>query len=111
MEGARIFKIEVKIILRDGNEAFYSCVVPLTVELEEMLLQVGFSIEGTYQGSLVIVLRAETSDTVTKLRTFIENGNMSLFLAQLFKTAKVQKLFMNREQKIEIQIKKVEGMS
>ena len=102
--------MELRITVLDGNEPLYLSLMPVPVESEKMLVQKAHaSIEDTRQGSLIIVLRAETSDTVTKLRTFIENGDMSLFLAELFKTANVQKLFMNPEQKIEIQIKKVKG--
>ena len=102
--------MELRLIVIDGKEPLYLSLMPVPAESEKMLLQKAhFSIEDIRQGSLIIVLRAETSDTVTKLRTFIENGDMSLFLAELFKTANVQKLFMNPEQKIEIQIKKVKG--
>ena len=110
MEEARIYKLELRITFDNRNEAFYSTVVPVQVEAEEMLSQHSHTtIDSTSQGSLIIMLCAETNDTVTQLKKFIENGDMSLFLAELFKVANVQKLFIKHEQKIEIQIKKVNG--
>ena len=110
MEEARIYKLELRITFDNRNEAIYSTVVPVQVKAEEMLSQHSHTtIDSTSQGSLIIMLRAETNDTVTKLKKFIENGDISLFLVELFKTANGQKLFMNHEQKIEIEIKKVKG--
>ena len=110
MEEARIYKLELRITFDNQNEAFYSTVVPVQVKAEEILSQHSHTtIDSTSQGSLIIMLRAETNDTVTQLKKFIENGDMSLFLAELLKAANDQKLFIKHEQKIEIQIKKDKG--
>lgn len=84
--------------------------MPVRVELEEILAkEANLSIEKTFQGSLIVLLHPETSDTVTKLTEFINSGGLSLFLAQLLKSANDQGLFTNDEYEIEIQIKKTKG--
>ena len=108
MDGTRIDKVEMKITQKDGTETFYRSLISALPKSEEILVQYAHvSIGEVHQGSLIVSLHPETSDTATQLRQFIENGDMSLFLAQLFKAVDLQKLFTNNEPTIEIQINRV----
>lgn len=101
-----IAKVELKITYKDGNESKYSSLKSVLDESEEILVHGAHaSVDKTWLGSLVILLHPESCHMVTKLKQFIENGQMSLFLAQLLKTAHIQGLLEEDEHRLEIQMK------
>lgn len=101
-----IAKVELKITYKDGNESKYSSLKSVLDESEEMLVHGAHaSVDKAWLGSLVILLHPESCHMVTKLKQFIENGQMSLFLAQLLKTAHIQGLLEEDEHRLEIQMK------
>ena len=84
-------------------------VIPKT---EETLAQkTHCSIERTSEGSIIILLQTETNDAVAKLRQFIDSGEISKFLKQLFDTKDIRKPLKRDEYTIEIEIKKVQSSS
>ena len=103
-----LYELRIQISLANGNEICQSLRLALP-NSEEMLVQAAHvSIHEVQEGSVIILLHPETSDTATKLRQFIEKGHISRWLAQLIKNAGLEALFTNNEPTIEIQIKKVE---
>ena len=107
-DGSIKYELKIQTTLENGTKIYQSLMLALP-NSEEMLIQAAHvSIHEVQQGSVIVLLHPETSETATKLRQFIENGDISRFLAQLFKNAGLEELFTNNEPTIEIQIKKVE---
>ena len=107
-DGSIIYKLRIQIILANGTEIYKSLKLALP-NSEEMLVQAAHvSIHEVQQGSVIVLLHPETSDTTAKLRQFIEKGDISRLLAQLTKNAGLEELFTNNEPTIEVQIEKVE---
>ncbi|XP_022287285.2 uncharacterized protein LOC111100011 isoform X1 [Crassostrea virginica] len=103
-------KVQVKIISADENRLNLTCLMEVIPKAEETLAQkTHCSIERTSEGSIIILLQTETDDAVEKLRQFIESGEISKFLKQLFDTSDVRKLLEKDKYTIEIEIKKVQS--
>ena len=102
--------MQVKIISVDENRLNLACLMEVIPKAEETLAQkTHCSIERTSEGSIIILLQTETDDAVEKLRQFIESGEISKFLKQLFDTSDVRKLLKKDKYTIEIEIKKVQS--
>ena len=66
------------------------------------------SVERISEGSIIILLQTETSDAVGKLIQFIESGDISKFLKQLFQTNAGWRLPKKDTYEIEIEIRTVQ---
>ena len=100
----------MKINSIDETGIDITCLMKVTPKAEETLLQkTHCSVERTSMGSIIILLQTETDDSVEKLRQFIESGDISKFLKQLFETMGGRKLLKKDKYTVEIKIKKVES--
>ena len=100
----------MKINSIDETGIEFTCLMKVTPKAEETLLQkTHCSVLGTFEGSIIILLQTETDDAVEKLRQFIENGDISKFLKQLFETKGGWKVLKKDKYTVEIKIKKIES--
>ncbi|XP_078314759.1 uncharacterized protein LOC144619747 isoform X2 [Crassostrea virginica] len=103
-------KVEMKINYVDENRIDMTCLMKSVSKTEETLAQkTHCSVEGISEGSIIVLLQPETRDAVEKLRKFIESGDISNFLKQLFESMDVPKLLKKDNYTIEIEIKKVQS--
>ena len=87
-----------------------TCLLKVIPRAEETLAQkTHCSVERISEGSIIISLQTESTDALEKLREFIESGDISNFLKQLFETKDGRKLLKKDKYIIEIEIKKVES--
>ena len=102
--------MEMKITSVDENRINMTCLMKVIPKAEETLTQkTHCSVERTSEGSIIILLQAETGDAVEKLRQFIESGDISNFLKQLFESKDGRKLLKKDKYTIQIEIKKVQS--
>ena len=100
----------MKINYVDENRIDMTCLIKSVSKTEETLAQkTHCSVEGISEGSIIVLLQPETRDAVEKLRKFIESGDISNFLKQLFESMDVPKLLKKDNYTIEIEIKKVQS--
>ena len=100
----------MKINSVDENRLNLTCLMEVIPKAEETLAQkTHCSVERTSEGSIIILLQTETGDAVEKLRQFIENGDISNFLKQLFESKDGRKLLKKDKYTIQIEIKKVQS--
>ena len=87
-----------------------TCLMKVIPRTEETLAQkTHCSVKRTSEGSIIILLQTETGDAVEKLRQFIESGDISNFLKQLFLSKDGRKLLTKDKYTIKIEIKKVQS--
>ena len=99
----------MKINSIDETGIDITCLMKVTPKAEETLLQkTHCSVERTSMGSIIILLQTETDDSVEKLRQFIESGDISKFLKQLFQTKAGWRLPKKDTYEIEIEIRTVQ---
>ena len=100
----------MKITSVDENGINMTCLMKVIPRTEETLAQkTHCSVKRTSEGSIIILLQTETGDAVEKLRQFIESGDISNFLKQLFLSKDGRKLLKKDKYTIKIEIKKVQS--
>ena len=93
----------MKIINVNGDET----VIKTQMDRTEVtfLQKTHSSIKEVSQGCILIVLQAETTETMSKLKKFIETEEISLLLTQLLDTKSIRERLKGGNLDIEIQIK------
>ena len=101
--------MEVKIRTIDGNiiKGAYQRVGILGLE-PQLARDTHCSITETEEGSIIILLKKETNDGIKKLRQFIENGDMSLFLKNYFENKEVRRILSKAKYNVYVEIKAVD---
>nr|XP_022310631.1 uncharacterized protein LOC111115979 isoform X6 [Crassostrea virginica] len=104
-----IQEVEVTIRTIDGNiiKGAYQRVGILGLE-PQLARDTHCTITETEEGSIIILLKKETNDGMTKLRQFIENGYMSLFLKKYFENKEVRRILSKARYNVYVEIKAVD---
>ena len=98
----------MKIRTIDGNiiKGAYQRVGILCLE-PQLAQDTHCTITETEEGSIIILLKKETNDGIKKLRQFIENGDISLFLKNYFENKEVRRILSKARYNVYVEIKAV----